>query len=197
MDLDNSSLQLLLRGDTKTLSTLYQESFPSIKQLILQNSGQIEDAEDVFQEALVVLYRKLKSNSLTLNCTISTYIYAICRNMWLDRLRRAGKEIGTLDGDQNIVAIGQDIVEIIYQNDRYLLYQKHFQEISEGCQKLLKLFLEGKSMRLITEKMGFSSESYTRKRKFNCKEKLIKKIKADPLYDELKQDNVLEIKTIN
>lgn len=188
---------LILKGDTDTLTNLYRECFPSIKQFIIKNSGDIEDAEDVFQEALVILYRKIKEDSLVLKCALSTYIYSICRNMWLDRLRRKSRTIGVIDGEQEIVDLGDDIITTIHKNDQYALYQKHFQSIGKGCQKLLTLFFEGKKMQFITQAMGFGSEGYTRKRKFKCKEKLINSIQNDPTYNELKEGNSFDINTIN
>jgi len=197
MQKDKETLASILKGDAKTLTQLYQDCFPAIRQLVLRNSGLIEDAEDIFQEALVVLYRKIKADNLVLKCTLSTYIYSICRNMWLDRLRRKSRTVGVIDGDQELVDLDDDVIATIYKNDQYALYQKHFQNIGEGCQKLLTLFFEGKSMKLITQIMGFGSEQYARKRKFNCKEKLVNGIKEDPLFDELKQGNTLDINTIN
>lgn len=193
---DHKLFQSILEGDTKTLISLYNECFPAIKQLLLKNSGQLEDAEDVFQEALVVVFRKIKNNSLVLSCSLSTYVYSICRNMWLDRLRRTGRETGIIDGGEEFVDIDNDTIETIYLNDRYTLYQKHFHLLGDGCKKLLKLFFEGQSMKMITKHMGFGSEQYTRKRKFNCKEKLISSIKSDSLYAELVAGNELKTSTI-
>lgn len=190
-------LKLIVNGDRKTLTAVYHDCFPAILQLVLKNSGEFEDAEDVFQEALVVLYRKAKENSFELHCSLSTYLYSVCRYMWLDRLRKQSKTIGIIDGEQEIVDLDNGIEETIDQNEKYALYQKHFQTIGEGCQKLLKLFFEGKNMKMITQIMGFGSEQYARKRKFNCKEKLVNNIKSDPLFDELKHGNVLAINTIN
>jgi len=197
MQKEKDILKLILKGDAETINQLYQECFPIIRQLIVNNSGLLEDAEDVFQEALVVLYRKASGNTLVLNCALPTYIYSICRNMWLDRLRRQSRTIGVIDGDKEIIDLDDDTVETIYQNDRYRLYQKHFERIGEGCKKLLTLFFEGKSMKSITKTLGFGSEQYTRKRKFMCKEKLVDNIKGDSLYNELKQGNTLKVNAIN
>lgn len=196
---DQELLNLILSGDTKTLVNLYDKSFSSIKQFVLKNSGQPEDAEDLFQEGLVVLYRKIKGGSLVLTCSLPTYVYSICRNIWLDQLRRVGKvgiDKGTIDGGEELVDLDSDTIETIYLNDRYALYQKHFQLLGEGCRKLLKLFFDKVKMKEITEKMGFGSEQYTRKRKFKCKEKLIESIKSDELYSELVEGNNLITNTM-
>jgi len=197
MQKDKEVLASIFKGDAETLNQLYRDSFPAIRQLVLRNSGLIEDAEDVFQEALVVLYRKIKGDNLVLRCRLSTYIYSICRNMWLDRLRRLSRTVGVIDVDQELVDLDDDLITTIHKNDQYALYQKHFQTIGEGCQKLLTLFFEGKGMKFITHAMGFGSEQYTRKRKFQCKEKLITNIKKDTLFNELRQGNIREVNTIN
>jgi len=183
-------LEGILKGDRKVVEKIYEKSFPPVLNLIIKNSGCQEDAEDIFQEALVVVYRKLKSNSLQLNCTFSTYLYSVCRNMWLGRLRRLGREIGIMGDAQNIVDYDSNTIDTINKNERYALYQKHFQTIGESCRKLLKLFFEGYSMRKITAEMGYGSDQYTRKRKFLCKEKLINGIKSDKVYSELSGNDV-------
>jgi hypothetical protein len=66
------------------------------------------------------------------------------------------------------------------------LYREKFQLLGDDCQKLLTLYFEKKNMEDIAKAMGFGSEGYARKRKFQCKEKLTKLIKSDERYGELK-----------
>lgn len=189
--------KLIEIGDRETIAKLYRDCFPAIEQMILKNSGEIEDAEDVFQEALVVLYRKVKEGNLVLKCALPTFIYSICKNMWLDRLRRQGRTVGFIADKQELVDLDSDVIAIIHKNEQYALFQKHFQNLAEGCRKLLTLFFEAKDMKFITKEMGFGSEQYTRKRKFKCKERLVNSIQSDPAYLELKEGNNLDSDTIN
>ena len=66
------------------------------------------------------------------------------------------------------------------EQEKYSLYQKHLNLLDPDCQKVLTLYYDGVSIRDIMEIMGYASESYTKKKKFICKEKLIKRIKSDP-----------------
>ena len=163
---------------------------------MLKNSGQIEEAEDIFQEALVVLFRKIKNDTLTLNCSLSTYVYAISRNMWLDKLRRKNRTTGTLADEQEVVDLDDDVINTIHHNERYAVFQKHFQKLGDGCRQLLRMFFKGADMKQITREMSFSSVGYTRKRKFKCKEQLIRAIRQDPAYHELAEGNSLDDQTI-
>ncbi|MEL6559659.1 MAG: sigma-70 family RNA polymerase sigma factor [Bacteroidota bacterium] len=188
---------LILKGDSKTISKIYQECFPAIRQMVLTNSGDKEEAKDIFQETMVVLYRKIKNDSLTLNCTLSTYIYSISRNMWLDKLRRKGKFQNVMQFHQENSGPDKNLIDLIHQNETYALYQKHFQRLGEDCKKILCWFFEGKDMKFIAREMNYKSEGYARKRKFKCKDKLIRNIQNDPVYHEITEGNSLDNHTIN
>ena len=73
----------------------------------------------------------------------------------------------------------------IEQNEQDQLYRRQFQRLGADCQRILNLFFDKVSMSDIAQKMGFSSVSYAKKRKFQCKQKLVKLIKEDPLFQEL------------
>ena len=78
--------------------------------------------------------------------------------------------------------------EELTREAQYQLYRKKFRELGEGCRKLLQLSMAGKRMREIVAQLGMSSEQYARKRKFQCKQQLIRLIRQDPSYDALRFD---------
>ena len=80
-------------GDNSIIKDFYKNNYDYIKGYILQNSGKDEDVEDVFQDALVIIYQKLKSDSLDINVTLKTYFYAVCKNVWRNQLRKKSKLI--------------------------------------------------------------------------------------------------------
>jgi len=174
----------LIDGDESVINSFYVNNLPKIRSYILNNSGNKADAEDVFQDALVLTYQKLKENSINLNCSLATYVFAVGRNLWMNTLRKRRKivpsnEITDISEDLNI-----SIIEAINNVDKKFLYQKYFVRLGDACQRILLHFFSGKSMAKISELMGYS-EGYARKKKFQCKENLIEMITADPLYREL------------
>lgn len=172
-------------GDNKIILQIYQLYFDRIRVFIENNSGKENDALDIFQDALMILYQKSKDPSFQLSSSLYTYLFAICKNQWFKQLKKNSYQDRTISDD--LVLIDKErILDAIYEKERYQLYRQKFKTLGENCQQILNLFFEGKSMREIASLMNIS-EKYARKRKFSCKEKLINAIKNDHTYNELKQ----------
>lgn len=188
---DIERLKGLASNDIQVVHRLYEDYFPRILSFILKNSGNEEEARDLFQDGLVVLFKKAKDPHFELKAGLFTYLYAICRNLWLKKLKRFDRERVT-SGEQMEYTINErevseqmDDDEELLHESRYQLYRRKFRELGEGCQKILELSLAGRSMEEIVGEMNLSSVGYARKRKFKCKEQLIRRIQEDGNYGEL------------
>jgi RNA polymerase sigma factor (sigma-70 family) len=146
--------------------------------MVLLNSGNELDADDVFQDSLIILYRKVRDEDFRLSSSLKTYLYAICRNKWLKELSRREK-MTMLTQDDEFTSTSDDnsIEEEILYEERERIYREKYEELSEDCKKILKMYAIGSSITEITKIMGFSSEQHTRNRRFKCKESLIQRIK--------------------
>jgi len=174
----------IINGDEKVLNQFYRENIRYIQGYILRNYGNAQDVEDVFQDAMVVLYQKLKSGVLEIRVPITTYFYGICKNTWRNR-RRKNKRLVIEEEFEVYESTSYDIsLEEIEHKEKEHLYRKHFQNLSTDHRKILCLFFEGKSMKEISLIIG-CTEGYTRKKKFMAKKKLIKMIEEDPCFGEL------------
>ena len=89
-------LQGLARNDKKAVETIYKDNYTSIQSLIINNNGTADDAKDIFQEAMIVLYEKARSGSFELNCLIKTYLYSVSRRLWLKRLQQSSRYSGEI-----------------------------------------------------------------------------------------------------
>ncbi|WP_051477606.1 RNA polymerase sigma factor [Aquimarina pacifica] len=184
VDKEQVIIKGILNGDDRILTRFYRDNIRYIRGYIVNNSGNSEDVEDVFQDALVVLYQKLKSGDFVIKVALKTYFYGICKNVWRNRLRK--KDLLIFDGQNRIEQEAHDSIigDIEYQ-EREHLYRKHFQRLSPDNRKLLHLFFEGRSMKEISNVTGCSLGS-ARKRKFDAKKKLLQMIEKDPAYNELR-----------
>jgi RNA polymerase sigma factor (sigma-70 family) len=178
--------------DTKILDLIYTEFYPQLKGFILRNQGTEEDAQDVYQDAVLVIYQKLQQANLAMNCSFNTYLYSVGRLLWLKQLERrrllsyvANEVFEDLDLDGDLLLIDR-------ANERYKLYQDHFNQLSYNCQKILEMFLAKIPVKDITRILGYKSDQYTKKRKHQCKEKLIKNIKNDSRFNELFNQQILQ-----
>jgi RNA polymerase sigma factor (sigma-70 family) len=179
---DQEIIAALKMKENESIRYLYRSCFESVHRLILSNSGKSEDAEDIFQDALVILYRKIKADELKLTCSLKTYLYAVSRNLWKQRLQKADFKIEKINENIEDDCSSLDFGNDLYEEIKYNLYQKHFMKLSEECKKVLKLFLDKIRMEEITKIMGFSSVDYAKTRKYLCKQSLKEKILNDPEY---------------
>ena len=177
----------ILRNDTIVLQSIYKNFYSKINFFIKKNNGDDDDANDIFQEAIIIIYRKLKANDLVLECTFETYLYSVCRFLWLKQLekRKLEKEKIKDNHEYNDDIYDDGLERVVDLNERYRLFQKHFTNMGKDCQKVLQLYFDKVPLKNIAQIMGFKSEKYAKKRKFKCKEYLIKSIKQDLEYKKI------------
>lgn len=163
--------------------SVYVSCFPMIRSMVFKNSGTVDDARDIFQEAIIVLFQNSSREKFELNVGTCTYLYSIARNKWLKHIRDNGKNTG-LD-DTNEIADENSFVDDDEQKQRQRLLIKHLGSMGEKCQHIIKLYFEGIPGEEIAKELQFSSYEYYRVAKNRCIENLKKLIHADPLFKEL------------
>jgi len=187
---DEILIEGIKKQNDKVIAEVYNMFFPSVRQFIYRNNGSLEDARDIFNDAIVVVLLKAREDTITLNCSLKTYIYAICRNLWLKKIKADKLDLISYGEIEDTMYSAEVIEEELYNVSKaHLLYQKHFVRMSSTCQKLLESFLEGKTFKEITEEMDFENEGYARKRKYRCVKLLVKRIKSDPDYNTIYNDD--------
>ncbi len=172
--------------DNCVLQYIYKYYYPSIHHFIISNSGSTDDAKDIFQESIIVIYRKVKDQKhFLINSSFKTFIYSIARNIWLKHLRTKKYEGQKIQDHQSFIDLKDEPFKISNEDLKMTLYQKYFKQLPEDCQNILKLTARDIPQKEIAQAMNFKSENYVKKRKHNCKEKLIEMIKEDPQYPDL------------
>jgi RNA polymerase sigma factor (sigma-70 family) len=149
----------------KAVNGLYR-SLPAIKKYICSNNGNAEDAKDIFQDALVVLYKKVQADELVLTVPLATYLQAIAKNLWLQELRRRNKLPLTTDTAAGIA----DTVAGDDKNSNHAIAA--FNLLGEKCRQLLILFyFKKKNFREIAAALAFSDEKTAKNQKYRCLQK--------------------------
>jgi len=171
-------------NDRVFISTLYAKYLPVITRFVNFNNGLDGDAKDLIQQAFLIILQKTRNNEFELSCTFKTYLYAICKNLWLKELRREKVSNKTcLDPDEvENVDVDIEFEKEYKSNAQYFLFRWHYHKLSKICQKLIKMVLEKQTHAEIAKELGFINEETARKKKYRCKESLIKQIKNDPRY---------------
>ena len=155
-----------------------------ILKLILDNSGNEDDAKDIFQETIIAVFKKIREESdYEIKRDFATYLYSIARWLWLTQLKRVKYFESALKDSRAFINF-EEPEPFINDELRQSLYQKAFLLMPEDCQKIISMTTEGVQAKDIAIKLGVKSDNYIRKRRHFCKEFLIQKIKEDPRYHE-------------
>ncbi|HUS86848.1 MAG TPA: sigma-70 family RNA polymerase sigma factor [Bacteroidales bacterium] len=176
---DRELIEGIKKGEDKAINYLYESYFGVVKAHILKNSGNEDDAYDIFQDALMVLYKKTQINHIELSSDLKGYVFGIARNLWNNQLRRM-KKLTDLDHD-----IADDLeIDKMLDTPVEQIVQRSFLKLKPDSQKILTLFLQGYNYKQIAGEMNYKSEAYARRKKYLCKEELIEIIKSDPEYKD-------------
>ena len=169
---DQKIVELLKeKKQDKAFAKLYHY-FPKVEKLILSKGGSKEDALDIYQEALIIFYRKATAPGFELTSAIGTYLYSVCRFLWKDELIKKNKHHKTDFNDDFSVSETQDLSEAIEKERKIELAESIIAQLGEKCKKLIVMFYY-KSMRMaeIAKKLGFKSEKIAKNQKYKCMER--------------------------
>jgi RNA polymerase sigma factor (sigma-70 family) len=169
-EINEQALLIGLQQDNRpAIETIYKQNYSMVQTLILNNNGSPEDAKDIFQEALIVLYEKVKSGSFELNCQIKTYLYSVCRRLWLKRLNQLQRFSPEVESIEEIVAVEEEMEVHEQRNADFLLMEKAMQGLGEPCKSLLEsYYLQKKSMLEIASNFGYTNADNAKNQKYKC-----------------------------
>jgi RNA polymerase sigma factor (sigma-70 family) len=182
---ESSIIQGIKEQNEEVLAYVYKKYFSAVRRFVFNNQGGMQDAKDIFQEAIVVLYRKIVAGEYDGSKSgVKTFLVGIARFLWLKELKNRRIEEETTD-TYGYLEVNPEITDNEYEkNRRFALYQKHFMALGEECQKVLQLVFDDLTYKEIAEKLNYASEKFVKKKKYRCKEQLIRRIKEDPEFDE-------------
>jgi RNA polymerase sigma factor (sigma-70 family) len=168
-------LQGLASDDRKAVETIYKENYNMVQALVVNNNGTADDAKDVFQEAIMVLYENVKSDTFELNCQIKTYIYSVSRRLWLKRLSHQNKYSLTDNDEDLITAVEEDVEEHTRRDEEFTMMEKAINSLGEPCKSLLESFyMQKKSMQEIAASFGYTNADNAKTQKYKCLARLKK-----------------------
>ena len=149
----------------------------------------ISDCEDIFQEAFIVLYKKIIGGELTLTSKLSTYFIGICRNKAYERMRGLGRELNIIDDypsstkdeyeDDRIdrlLALEDNTEQIEARKEAVV--REIVSKLPDPCDKILwGFYRDGFSMKTLASMLNYSSESSVKVTKHRCCDKFKKRYK--------------------
>jgi DNA-directed RNA polymerase specialized sigma24 family protein len=163
MNTDQTLLERLQQKDEKAIYEVYRKYFPTVENYIILNSGSSPDADDVFQDAMLILLDKVKNKDFVLSSSVKTFLFAICKNLWLKKLSRATRFTALGDMDWSRKDFITDSEEVEQAEKRWNALPIIFTRITGHCSALLKeLFLTGKLPK------NYKNEHTLHNQKYKC-----------------------------
>jgi RNA polymerase sigma factor (sigma-70 family) len=162
---------------------MYREYYEVLKIYTCKNSGNEEDAQDVFQEVLVAFIDLTQKDKFRGEASIKTFLYTMNRNIWLNELKKRGKAekrhvIFENEKDSSLL----DISHFIVQNETRKQILNIVDELGEICKKiLLAVYYENMSMKEILVNVEYESEQALRNKKSKCLKQLEQLLTANPM----------------
>jgi RNA polymerase sigma factor (sigma-70 family) len=188
--MDHYTTEEIIKGiadrKDRVIDYIYKYYYDDIRKLILYNKGTPEDVKDTFQEALFIIYQKITLDGLTLKCQFKTYLYSVCRLLWINELKVRSAATIDNDGlaDTNPFQFGIGPTA----EAGFRIFTKHFNEMSENCRKVLDLYFRSVSIQEIREVMGYKNLQIARDKCYRCKKSLYAKIHNNPEFKKLKDE---------
>lgn len=162
----------------KQIIRLYKSTFPLVAGYVSKMGGGLDEAKDVFQDALVIYYEKAVAGKLELQKgDDKAYLLGIARHLWLKKLR----------DDKNTLPLTQDL-DLIDEPAISLSSNKvlHYLETAGNkCMQLLSAFYYHKRpMKEIASLLGYGGERSVTVQKYKCLEKVRETVKQHALAYE-------------
>lgn len=159
----------LARSDRKAIETLYQQNYAMVQAFVINNNGTADDARDLFQEAMILLFEKAGSGNFELNCKIKTYLYSVCRRLWLKRLQQASRYGTAVENLEEVIPVDEDLEEQEERNEAFLQMEKAMLHLGEPCKSLLEAYyVHKKQMIEIAEHFGYTNADNAKNQKYKC-----------------------------
>lgn len=185
---DEELLAGIRHGDDRALAHMYRQYLPTVIHLVTQNSGTEDEAKDIYQEGVMVFYEKVREGTLELSCQIKTYLYAVCRRLWLKRLAEKGRYGGRLADHEPYLETGAeaDLADAEERDRQFALMSEALTRLGEPCRSLLEgFYLLDKSMQQLTAEHGYTNADNAKNQKYKCLVRLKKlfftQYKEEPL----------------
>jgi len=163
-------LEGLATEDKQSIEKIYREHYNMVQSLVTNNNGTADDAADIFQEMMIVLFEKAKTGNLELHCQLKTYIYAVSRRLWLKKLTQAQRFAQTdVEHMEEVVSVEDDLELHEKKQNDFTLMETAMSKIGEPCKSLLEAYyLQKKQMQVIAADFGYTNADNAKTQKYKC-----------------------------
>ncbi len=164
---------ILLEGiaaeDPGSIEQLYRQHYLMVQSLVLANGGSKDDAADLFQETVIVLYEKIRTGKFELQCLLKTFLYSVARRLWLKKLQQQQRFISPADGVEETAAVEDEVENHLKLQNDFNIMESAMNKVGEPCKSLLEAYyLQKKHMNVIAQEFGYTNADNAKTQKYKC-----------------------------
>ncbi|CAM4066067.1 RNA polymerase sigma factor [Flavobacterium weaverense] len=184
---DQIYIEGIANNDSAIIQSIYKKFVPKVISYIRNNSGDEDQAQDVVQEIMILLFNQAKANKLQLSCPFDAYFFLLCKRKWLNELKKASNKGVTINDEytSNNEPTEEMVTQTEIFEEKQELFDLMFQKLGDKCQEVLKLSFTLKSMEEVAEKLQVTY-GYVRKKKSLCTGQLTQWIRENSRFKSLK-----------
>ncbi len=169
---ESKILHLIRSGDDRGLVMMFEDTRTMTRSYVKRNSGTEEEADELLQEAVVILWEKVRDGSFASQSKLTTYIMGIVKNLWARRLARKRKETPISD-EFDPPAEGESVLDLLIREEQMDAIREAMSRISALCRSILLMFYwEEKSMEEIASSLGLANADTAKSKKYQCRKNL-------------------------
>ncbi len=170
---DRQILDAIRTGNDKdVLKSIYKNVLPNVEKYICANSGSKDDAFDLFQDAVIILYKQVSNRTYNEEkYKIAGFLYTVSKNLWINRAKKKSVEKDWYEKKQED-EIEPTVLEDLIDSEKKKLLNHVFKQIGDECVKLLTYSVyQELTMKEIADIIGMT-ENNVRVQSHRCKKKL-------------------------
>lgn len=155
---------------------LYKNLQPKISKWITTNSGSKEEAQDIFQDSILVFYSYVTKDKFDVSANIEAFIFKIAKNKWINYVKKEGKKT-SIEGD---IAINIEAESSIKNNNQQLISEL-LEKLGSVCKEILTYTIfYNLSMEDVCSRLGFNNPNTAKTKNYKCKQRLKNLINENP-----------------
>lgn len=174
---DQMLLEGLKNNDGKAIRILYKSFFNVVLKFVISNSGTEQEAKDIYQDSILVLYQNVFRDDFQLNCQLQTYLFSIAKRLWLKQIGKNSRfqSLEKITGADAEVDVSNSLQYSENKELNFLRMEEGLNRLGEPCRTLITDFYYNKlNMEDIAVKFGYTNADNAKNQKYKCLQRLKK-----------------------
>jgi RNA polymerase sigma factor (sigma-70 family) len=169
LDKDKILLEGIAAEDREAIEELYKQHYNMVQTMVIANAGTRDDAADLFQETVIVLFEKIKAGNFELTCLLKTFVYSVARKLWLKKLQQQQRYTSQPNDLEEVVPIEDEIEHHLKLDNDFTIMETAMGKVGEPCKSLLQAYyLQKKHMNVIAQEFGYTNADNAKTQKYKC-----------------------------